>query len=241
MVDDPKPIAKRMQDALERYHGLRQHDPEQSDFKRKVLQLQTWQSERVLKTHADLIANQETHNATLFLVKEIYAGIDLKILSAQIQRAINAALRILPERVMETSMLALELNALTAELDDQLAHWLFDTMGVDDITDETYIEAFRCSADKSLRHQQAALTKQVAVGLDKYVRSRLLYGTFKLVKRPAHKAGIAELYDFMGRGFAVMRPLGSVSVIIDQVVDKEVTIINRIYKDDAAPFDFSSC
>ena len=154
------------------------------------------------------------------------------------QVTLNKAFKILPEKVMTTSTYALEFNALSAELDEAMTCFLFNEMGVVEITFEAYTEAFREAVDISLRHRQAALAKMLAQGLDKYVRSRLVYGTFKMVKRPAVKAGIGELYNFMDKGFDVMRPLGSAKKLIDAIVDEEVAIVDRIYGRSGDPFGF---
>lgn len=239
MVKKTGPVAQKMQEELSRYRGLRQHDPEQPVFKDQVYALQEWQSSRLLKTHDALLQDDRYQEATLFFLEDIYGGIDLTELSQQIERVMNKAFRILPEKVMTTSTYALEFNALSAELDEAMACFLFNEMGVTEITFDAYIEAFREAVDVSLRHRQAALAKMLAQGLDKYVRSRFVYSTFKMVKRPAVNAGIGELYGFMDKGFDVMRPLGSAKSLIDKIVDEEVAIVDRIYDRSSDPFGFS--
>lgn len=232
------PIAQKMEEELIRYRSLRQHDTLQPKFKGHVYAIQEWQSKRLQKTHNLLLQDERYQDATLFFLEDIYGGIDLTELSHQIERVMNKAFRILPEKVMTTSTYALEFNALSAELDEAMACFIFNEMGVVDITFDVYIEAFREAVDISLRHRQAALAKMLGQGLDKYVRSRLVYGTFKMVKRPAVKAGIGELYNFMDKGFDVMRPLGSAKGLIDAIVDEEVAIVDRIYEGNDDPFGF---
>jgi len=231
-------IAQKMEEELTRYRRLRQHDASQPKFKEHVYALQEWQSKRLQKTHDALLQDERYQDATLFFLEDIYGGIDLTELSHQIERVMNKAFRVLPEKVMATSTYALEFNALSAELDEAMACFLFNEMGVTDITFDAYIEAFREAVDISSRHRQAALAKMLAQGLDKYVRSRLVYGTFKMVKRPAVKAGIGELYNFMDKGFDVMRPLGSAKELIDTIVNEEVAIVDRIYARSENPFGF---
>jgi len=54
------------------------------------------------------------------------------------------------------------------------------------------------------------------------------------------KVGIGELYNFMDKGFSVMRPLGSARKLIDEIVDREIFIVDRIYDRSEDPFGFSS-
>lgn len=239
MAKQKGPIAQQLQRDLNRYRSLKQHDDNHTDFRDNLFRLQSWQAQRMRKTHQDLLANDKYHVATEFFLEDIYGGIDLSDLANEAERALNAALRILPEKVMVTATHALELNALTAELDEHLAHFLFHEMGESEISMEAYTEAFRLSASLQVRQRQVELAKQLAVGLDRYVRSRMIYATFKLVKKPAHRAGIANLYEFMGKGFAAMRPMGSASEVIHRIVDKEAELIAAIFAGEPSPYGFN--
>ena len=232
------PIAQQLQRDLQRYRGLKQHDESQSEFRDALFNLQKWQAQRMRKTHQTLLEDDKYRVATEFFLDDIYGGIDLTDIANEAERVINKALKILPEKVMVTATYALELNALSAELDERLADYLFYEMGETDISMEAYTEAFRRSAALELRQRQVELAKQLAVGLDKYVRSRLVYSTFKLVKKPAHRAGIGNLYGFMGKGFDAMRPMGSASDVIHRIVDKEYELIEQVFSGHPSPYGF---
>lgn len=238
MAKTPGPIASKLSEELTRYRGLRQHDEAQVEFREKLYRLQKWQAERMKKTHEQLLDDEKYRDATLFFLEDIYGGIDLSDLANEAERAMNKALKILPEKVMATSAHALELNALSAELDELLALALFYEMEKEEFSMEDYTQAFRMSAAKELRDRQTLLARELAVGLDKYVRSRVIYATFKMVRRPAHKAGIGNLYNFMGKGFEVMRPMGSASLVVHAILEKEEEAIERIYQGEASPYGF---
>ncbi len=233
------PVAQQLQRDLNRYRGLKQHDPSEKVFREALFKLQKWQAQRMRKTHQSLLENQQYRVATEFFLDDIYGGIDLTDIANEAERVINKALKILPETVMVTATYALELNALSAELDEQLAQCLFYDMGEHEISMATYTEAFRRSADLHTRQRQVELAKMLAEGLDKYVRSRVVHTTFKLVKKPAHRAGIGNLYGFMGKGFDAMRPMGSASEVIHRIVDRELELIEQIYAGEQSPYGFS--
>ncbi len=233
-------ISKRLREELDRYRGLRQHNESESGFREKLYALQSWQSERMKRTHASLLEDAKYRPATLFFLEDIYGGVDLRVLADQAEKAINKALKILPDKVMTTSVIALELNALSAELDEKVTHYLHYELGQESITLPAYLQAFRESADKSQRDRQIALARELAIGLDKYVRSRLIYGTFRLVKKPAVRAGIGDLYAFMGKGFDAMRPMGSASRVIHKILEKEEQAIERIYEGHEDPYGFQA-
>lgn len=238
MAKQKGPIAQQLQRDLNRYRGLKQHDDSHAGFREDLFRLQNWQAERMRKTHQNLLEDDKYRVATEFFLEDIYGGIDLTHLANEAERALNAALRILPEKVMVTATYALELNALSAELDERLTEFLFLEMGVSDISMAAYTEAFRESATLEERQRQVELAKHLAVGLDKYVRSRMIYATFKLVKAPARKAGISNLYDFMGKGFEAMRPMGSASAVIHRIVDREAELIDAIFSGEQSPYGF---
>ena len=240
MVRKNNSVVLQLRHNLERYHALKQHDKQEAAFKDALYALQKWQGWRMRQTHQTLLDDEKYRVATEFFLEDIYGGADLRGLAHQAERAINAALRILPEKVMNTAVYALELNALSAELDERLAECLFFEMGAEDITEDGYTEAFRESASKEQRQRQVELAKLLAQGLDKYVRSRVVYSTFKLVRRPAERAGIGELYGFMGKGFDAMRPMRSASEVICRIVDREAELIDMIYSGYASPYNLGS-
>jgi len=167
----------------------------------------------------------------------MYGGLDLTELANEIERALPIATRLLPDSVMRTSVVALELNSLTGELDEAIASILFEQMGVTEITDEAMAEAFRLAGSRQLRDRQIALLRELSMGLDKYVRSRVIYATFKIAGKPAHMAGLGALYDFLGRGFTVMRPMGSAQEFLDLFLNQETEIMDKIYGMHPRPFD----
>lgn len=236
MASPDSPLAKKMRYELERYYNLRQHDASQIEYKNNFIALQKWQAQRLKTTHSSLLNNPVTRDATEFFLTDIYGGIDLTDLARDVERVLFKALRVLPEKVMETSALAMELNALTADLDERVTDILFYDYKVSAITDEAYCEAFRQACDKSLRQHQAQMMAQLGRGLDKYVRSRLVFGAYKLARKPAENAGLRALTGFLDRGFKVMRPMESTEKLMCAIVDVETELFDRIYAGHAAPF-----
>lgn len=237
MASPDSPLAKKMRYELERYYNLRQHDSNEPEFKRYFETLQKWQADRLQKTHMRLLDNHVTRNATDFFLTDVYGGIDLTDLARDIERVLFKALRVLPEKVMETSASAMELNALTAELDERMTERLFYDYQVDEISEQAYCEAFRAVCDKSMREQQAQMVKHLGRGLDKYVRSHMVYAAFKLARKPAERSGLRALVGFLDRAFLVLRPMDSAERLIHAIVDVEMELVKRIYAGHPAPFD----
>ena len=82
-----------------------------------------------------------------------------------------------------------------------------------------------------------AMLDELGGGLDRYVRSRVIYATFKIAHRPAKMAGLGGLYDFLDRGFAVMRPMGSAQDFLNQFIGKERAIVDALCAGTPDPFN----
>lgn len=232
--DDIRTLADEMRFELGRFRAWRSHHDE--DFRAGFVAVQKWQAARLTRTHADFLADPRYEAVTRFFLSDLYGGLDLNELAREIERALPVATRLLPDSVMRTSAVALELNALTGELDEAVATTLFETLGHTVMNDANMLEAYRACGMFEQRHRQLDLLAELGRGLDRYVRSRVIYGTFKIAARPARMAGLSGLYDFLGRGFEVMRPMGSAQDFINLFINRERAIIENIEAGKADPY-----
>lgn len=233
--EDIKTLADQMRYELGRYRAWRSHhDPV---FQERFIAMQKWLAGRLTRTHADLLEDDRYRAVTQFFLSDLYGGLDLTELAREVERALPIATRLLPDSVMRTSAVALELNALTGDLDEALAAMLFDTMGATEITEAGVLEAYRACNYQEQRHHQLDLLAELGGGLDRYVRSRVIYATFKIAQRPAKMAGLGGLYDFLGRGFEVMRPMGSAQDFLNHFIGKERAIVDAICAGKPDPFN----
>lgn len=233
--DQIKSTADLLRYHLGRYRAWRSHSD--VEFQQKFLHIQKMQAERLTRTHAALLIDPRYEAITKFFLTELYGGMDLAELAKEVERAIPVATRLLPESVMRTSAVALDLNALTGELDEALTHMVYEVMGVQNPTEADVIEGHRRLDHFQLRHYQMDLLLELGRGLDKYVRSRVIFATFKLAHRPAQMAGLGTFYNFLGRGFEVMRPMGSAEEFLQTFVGKERKIFDNIHFGVPNPLD----
>ena len=101
---------------LARYRSWRCHTDEQ--FKEWFNAVQKWQVERLTRTHGHLLEDDRYQAVTNFFLSDMYGGLDLSSLANEIERALPTTTRLLPDSVMRTAAVALELNAMTGELDE---------------------------------------------------------------------------------------------------------------------------
>lgn len=233
-LDEIKSTADLLRFHLGRYRAWRCHTDEA--FNEKFVEVQKFQVARLMRTHADLLGEPRFKAATEFFLSDMYGGLDLSELAREVERALPIANRLLPDSVMRTSAVALELNALTGELDEAVTAMLFEVMGVEKLSDVAMAEAYRAVGHYELRERQMALLTELGEGLDKYVRSRVIFATFKIANKPAHMAGLGGLYDFLGRGFEVMRPMGSAHEFLSRFTGKEMEILENLRGGTPNPF-----
>ncbi|MBZ2189286.1 hypothetical protein K8B33_09270 [Alcanivorax sp. JB21] len=227
----------RLGDALERFFALRQHSDD-TRFQSRLTTLQAWQIARLRRSHHDLLAQPTTEPGAEFLFSEVYGGRDLRPVAREVRRALPKALKLLPDRVMATSASALEAAIITQELDEQLTDLLGSELDRPPVmlTADLYAAAYRDQQQEAARERQLQLVSELGHHIDRYVRSRMIQTTFRLVRRPAHAAGFSSLYDFLDRGFGAMRPLPSVDTLLTTLATRERDIMQRLLSGHPAPF-----
>lgn len=226
---------EQLQHYLDRFFSLRQHGDD-AVFVARLRRLQDWQGERLKTTHAHLLDDPVTAEGIRFLLEEVYGGRELLPVAREIRRALPKAMKLLPDKVMVTSAAALEAAILTQELDEAVTELLADELD-QPLTELIYLKGFRQDSHRNDRQRQLQLVAELGHRLDRYIRSRMLLTTFRMVRKPVHAAGFSNLYDFMDRSFRVMKPVPSVGLLLEQLAAHEETIMNRVYDHHPSPFE----
>lgn len=226
---------EQLQHYLDRFFSLRQHGDD-TVFLARLRRLQEWQGERLKHTHSHLLNDPVTAEGIRFLLEEVYGGRELLPVAREIRRALPKAMKLLPDKVMVTSAAALEAAILTQELDEAVAELLGKELD-QPITEMIYLKGFRQDHHRADRQRQLQLVAELGHRLDRYIRSRMLLTTFRMVRKPAHAAGFSNLYDFMDRSFRVMKPVPSVGQLLEQLAATESVIMDRVYDLHPSPFE----
>jgi len=220
-----KTLLESMQRDLHQYKNLEMYT-EAYPYKEALDQLRRWQTDRLLVTHRELLEDPYYRNAAEFVLYDVYGGINLCDVVHDIQRALPVAVKLFSKKVMETAAVALELNLVTAELDQALVKTHFDTLAIPAVTDQSYIEAVHASNQFKMREHQIHLAQQLGNKIDRYIVSRMIYAGFKMAKGPAQAAGLDALYQFMQRGFDVLRPLGGAEQFLVKITTSELEVLS---------------
>ena len=126
-------------------------------------------------------------------------------------------LRFLPERLLHTLTLTIELNNLTRDLDAQLLTVLTTQVGVTDtLTPQQYAQGYL---------SVTLLYLNLLIGL-----------TLRLAHGPAHRAGWIELQDFLEQGFAAFKHMQGADYFLQTIQHRELRILDQLMDDAADPF-----
>lgn len=198
----------------------------------RLAELKTWQSQRLERTYADLAALPRYRTATRFFLEDLYGPKDFSARDREMMRIVPVMARILPASAVETAALAIELDALSEELDQKLA----ERLAPGPITVASYARAYREATARPERERQVDLVDAVGHRLDALVKRPLVARMLKLMRKPAHLAGLADLQDFLERGFAAFHDMGGADEFLDALRARETAILNGLFAAAADPF-----
>ena len=146
--------------------------------------------------------------------------------------------RIMPAAALDTIAHAVELDALSEQLDLALVEELRrrDPSGAAGITDAAYAAAYRAAGTRTDRERQIALTGEIGTALDRLARKPLLGGALRVMEAPARNAGLGALHDFLARGLKAFRHMRGAEEFLRIIERRERLINDRIFGGVSEPF-----
>jgi hypothetical protein len=212
-----------------RLHEDRRASPARAAALERVAQ---WQARRLNMTYADLARDRRYAGAIVFFQTDLYGGADFSRRDADLARVVPLMVRLVPNGVIATIAMAMELSTLSQELDRAL-------IGVLDASREftvaQYCAAYR-AGNRVERTRQIALIGRTGRALDRYVRTPFVRGTLALMRKPARAAGLSALQDFLERGFASFAAMRGADEFLGTVVARETSLMEEIFSGNEAPF-----
>ena len=192
----------------------------------RLAELKAWQAGRLTATYADLVREPRYAAATRFFLDDLYGAKDFTARDEAMIRILPTMSRLLPESAVETAALAIELEALTEELDQRLAKALPPRAAIDP---ESYARAYRESSKPAERRRQVALVLAVGERLDALVKRPFLLGTLKLMRAPAKLAGLGSFQDFLERGFHAFASMRGAGLFLATLEEREEALVKSYF------------
>lgn len=219
---------------LQRNAGLRAVFANEPTLEARLGELQRWQSQRLLRSHADLRANPRYRLAVEFFFNELYGGGDPHGRDRDVMRVHRVMERLLPREALHALCLAIELEILSQELDADVVRRL----PPGPISVETYAEGYRGANRRADRERQIELTGVIGAYLDGVVKKPVVRALVRFARGPAHAAGFGALQDFLERGLVAFETMSGADEFLATIRDRELRAMERILARTPDPFEF---
>jgi len=171
-----------------------------------VSAVKIYQSLRFQNSYRDLIASGPYQAAARFFLEELYGCVDYSRRDAQFARIAGAIERLLPQQAVATAVALARLHAMTEQLDLLMGRaWL--AAPATEVLAETYVFAWHTVGQEEQRASQLQLVLRLGRDLDRLTRTPGLRLAMKMMRRPAHAAGLHELQLFLESGFDIFASL----------------------------------
>jgi hypothetical protein len=192
-----------------------------------------FQARRLDATYRDLAADPRYKEAIAFFRSDLYGPGDFSRRDTDLAKVAPMMQRVLPSRVIETVTMAVQLSALSQELDRAL---LVELEPDTPLSVAAYCDAYRACNNRDVRAQQIALIGSVGRGLDRHVHAPMLRRTLAAMRIPARAAGLTTLQRFLERGVAGFARMGGATEFLETIDTRETALMNAIFAGSNAPF-----
>lgn len=228
--------AQRIRDAVASVSLLRQQAAVDPRLALSIQAVKRLQAQRFAGSYADLLAGGSFQAAARFFLDELYGERDDAERDAQIARIAGTLETFLPQQMVATAVSLADLHALTEQLDHAMAQaWLSGPHDASRV--RRYVDAWRDVGQRPLREQQLRTALEIAQELVRQTRLPGLRLLLRMMRKPAHAAGLGSLQSFLESGFetfaAMARRRDAVAAFVDLVRERESALIELLFEGDA--------
>lgn len=230
-----KPGAIQLQKMLARNHDLAGRTSAVDFPLEEFNALQQWQQERLLTSFSDLFEQEGYHPAIEFFLSDIYGGLDFRERDQDMGKVMPVMVRFLPDRALVTLAEAFELQAISLEYDERMAHYM-KRENVRHLDMESYLPVYLAGGGRKGRERQIKLIHKLGYDLDALVRKSLINYLVRLLRGPAHAAGFGSLQEFLETGLESFRALDDARGFVDTIYEREWAAMGRLFDGEPDPF-----
>jgi len=203
---------------------------EDETYAARRAKLRQWQAHRLARTHADLLESPKFHAGTEFFLKDLYGSKDLSQGIDQVRRIVPAMVKVLPGSALETIADAIELDALSEDLDAAMVSALGPH--ITRISPAFYADAYRKVGRRSDRERQIGLIAHLGQSLEGLKRKPFIGVGFRMMRKPAQLAGFGGLHSFLERGYAAFRMMSGSDEFLTIVANREMQVSDALFAGD---------
>lgn len=220
-------VAARLERDLKMAAGLRRNAVADPVRATERIALRAWQADRLAGTYPELLNNPLYGPAAEFFLSDLYGPRDFSARDAEIERILPMLTKALPLSGLNTLALAIELDALSEDLDARMVDALKQQGKISAIDADSYAEAYRSVGRHAARLRQIQLIVDTGEALEALARKPWVAGALALMKGPAHLAGLGELHEFLERGFTTFKRMGKATRFLERIETEETAQMQR--------------
>lgn len=222
---EKKDVANKILENLNKATRIRKEYVKDAALNAVKNELKTYQVERLKFTHEDCLKNPDTKEATQFFLTEIYSDKDLTKRDADLGKVVPMMCKLFPKELLLILSDAVELDALTEELDMTMCKNLAKDFSGDD-----YQRVYREKTNIEARKLQIELTKSLGNSLIEIVKFPLIGGLLGKMGLPAKMMGLTDMHKLLNNGFNIFKNTKNVSLFLDTLIQKEYDVLKEIYE-----------
>ena len=215
---------------IERAAAVQRLESAEPALAERLRELRHWQAARLARTYEDLAHDARQAPAIEFFLTDLYGPQDFGPRDRDLARAGPLLQRALPRGALRVLIDAIELYALSGELDQALAR----ALPPGPIDPANYAHAYRAAGRAADRQHQIELIVRIGERLAQAVRQPLIGLTLRATHLPAHLAGFGALQDFLERGFDAFHRLGDARIFLDAIRARESALSTALLRGDAS-------
>lgn len=223
--------AETIRTAVAAVSRLRVQTTASSSLLEAVKKIKLFQAKRFRSTYADLLVSGEYGPATQFFLDELYSDKDFAQRDAQFAKIAGALQSFFPKQVVNTAVTLATLHRLTEELDHQMAIEIQFASGTDEA--RKYVQAWNSVGRRSDRELQLKTVLSVGLELERLTRTPGLRLMLKMMRRPAHAAGLGALQVFLEAGFDTFAAMSGrkklVNSFLSTIDERESNLIQELF------------
>jgi hypothetical protein len=205
-----------------------------------VLAVKALQQGRFRLTYADLLADRRWGPAGRFFLDELYGPQDFTDRDRAFARVVPALVKLFPAEVIDTVRQLLRLHAVSERLDSAMGATVSRmrdaavASGVDGpqstgLSGEDYRLAWCEVGERNERDWQVSAVVGIGRALDQLTHRSGLRHALRLMRGPAHLAGLGVLQHFLERGFDTFRAMNGADTFLATLADREAQWIDWLF------------
>lgn len=217
---------------IERISATRSRVQQDAARRGPLEQLQRWQVERLRRTYADFGRDPRYSAALEFFVGDLYGPHEFSQRDADLRMVLRSWERLVPPRALAAVVAALELEALTLDLDLVMADALESAV----VTEDAYTRAYRRTGRRADRERQIRLILDAGRALDQLIHLPVIGAALRMARTPARLAGVMYLHRFLERGYKAFARMKDARPLLAAIEQRELAIMERLFAGEPDPF-----